>query len=189
MKQLILLNNLSYINRGSRLSFLMIFLLLMFCGVGNSFAQLISIKIKVDIQKKLILDSELPIYIRFDESSVYKKGIFLPKDSAYIFNVSTSDSLVIPYSYIIIVYNKKQYQVPFDPLYRVANSYSEFRNRSKLKLTLTHVKKIDKYSGVFGYQMGDGGVNISGYYFYKTSVSFAYKKFLKEINRDSVQRN
>ena len=122
-----------------------------------------------------------PMFMRFDESFKFKEPIFQESDSTFIFQFKNIDSLNLPYTYLVIYQKNREYQIPIDPLFRTAGMYDEFRNIRKIRIIIQNVRRMDKYYGVFTYQLNGEGVQMSNISFYYTKESFSYKNLLKQF--------
>ena len=143
------------------------------------------IKLKIQINRKINLTvPDLPVYISYGiNASRYFKGIFVNEDSTYIFQGGNVDSLRVPYSLIIVIFQGKEYSIPIDHHYQVTYTYPEFRNRKSLQLKIKNLKKISKFNGAFSYSICDGSANSSGLAIYYSSNSYVYKSIIDAIKQ------
>jgi hypothetical protein len=154
--------------------------LLLFYGF-SLFSQNHVLRVHLKIGKTNIFKTELPVKIKIGNETSPIQGRFDPADSSYIFLLGDFVRLNNPYSFLVVNYDGKLFEVPLDGLYRIAYAYPEFRNRPELSVELTKKKALDKYAGVFGYLITNYGASNTGYGFYETKKSFVYKREMAEF--------
>lgn len=136
----------------------------------------VEIAIKIIIKKHVLPEVEDPVFIMF-ESERIKRSSFQNLDSTFRFNFSNSDSITIPYTTLVIFYNKVLYEIPFDPLFTAASAFKEFQNIRKVSCLLLKPKRINRYFGFVYFSFGNNSVRTKEKCFYHTIKSSRYKAF------------